>query len=189
MDFIIRMWKPFLEIAILWFIIYQMLLFSRGTRASQLLRGIVILLIAFFLFEKLNLEVLEWLLTKLFGISIIALLVIFHPEIRQGLARLGRRNLFSASIREEEFDYVLKQVSDAAKSLCEDKLGAIIAIETNDPLNSYIESGIFVDARVSSDLIQAIFTPKNPLHDGASIIQHGRIKAARSEERRVGKEC
>ncbi len=177
MEFIIQLWKPIVEICILWIIIYHILLFSEGTRASQVLRGIIILLVAFFLVEKLNLEVLGWLLTKLFGISIIALLVIFHPEIRQGLARLGRRNLFNATVREEEIDYVLKEISNAANSLCASKIGALIAIEMDDPLNSYVENGVYVDARVSSELIQAVFNPPNPLHDGGMVLQHGRVMA------------
>jgi len=172
------MWKLIVEILILWTVIYHILLFFEGTRAIQVLRGIIILLIAFFLVQKLNLEVLEWLLTKLFGISIIALLIIFHPEIRQGLARLGRKHIFSTTLKEEEMDYVLKQLSNAAKNLCDYKIGALIAVEMDDPLTTYIESGVFIDARVSSDLIQAVFTPANPLHDGGLVIQHGRVMAA-----------
>ena len=100
----ILIWKPIIEITLLWFVIYHIMLFFEGTRAVQVLRGIVILLVAFFLFQKFGLEVLEWLLTKLFAISIIAILVIFHPEIRQGLARLGQRHLFGTPLKEEELD-------------------------------------------------------------------------------------
>src|SRR3989338_6805126 len=174
----ILIWKPIIEITLLWFVIYHIMLFFEGTRAVQVLRGIVILLVAFFLFQKFGLEVLEWLLTKLFAISIIAILVIFHPEIRQGLAHLGQRHLFGTPLKEEELDYILNQIVRALESLCKDKRGALIAIEKNDPLNSYIGSGILVDARVSSDLIQNIFTPNSQLHDGGLIIQHGRITAA-----------
>jgi diadenylate cyclase len=154
------------------------MLFFEGTRALQVLRGIVILLLAFFVFQKLNLQILDWLLTKLFGISVIAILIIFHPEIRQGLARLGQRHLFTANLREEELDLMLKEIIKAAENLSKDKIGALIAIEKSDPLAAYIESGVLVDARVSADLIQTIFTPNNPLHDGSLVIQHGRIMAA-----------
>ena len=175
---IIITWKTIVEILILWFVIYHIMLFFEGTRAIQVLRGIVIVLVAFFLFERLNLQVLNWLLTKLFGISIIAILIIFHPEIRQGLARLGQRNLFSAPLREEELDYMLKEIGQAADNLSKGKMGALIAIEKDDPLSGYIESGVSVDARVSAELIEAIFTPNNPLHDGGLIIQQGRVSAA-----------
>jgi len=175
---ILPIWKPIVEIAILWFVIYHMMLFFEGTRAIQVLRGIVIIMVAFFLFQILDLQILNWLLTKLFAISVIAVLVIFHPEIRHGLARLGQRHLFSAVLREEELDYILKEAGKAAENLSKDKIGALIAIEKNDSLAAYIESGAFIDARVSADLIQAIFTPNNPLHDGGLVIQQGRVMAA-----------
>ena len=175
---IIHFWKPIVEILILWFVIYHIMLFFEGTRAIHVLRGIIILLFAFFLFQKLNLTILDWLLTKLFGISIIAILIIFHPEIRQGLARLGQRHLFGTTLREEELDYMLKEMGKATENLCKNKIGALIAIEKNTPLTAYIESGVLLDARVSSDLIEAIFTPNNPLHDGGLVIEHGRIIAA-----------
>lgn len=171
-------WKPIVEILILWFVIYHIVLFFEGTRAIQVLRGIIILLVVFFLIQIFRLDILDWLMTKLFAISVIAILIIFHPEIRQGLARLGQRNLFGATLREEELDYMLKEITKATDNLSKDKIGALIVIEKNDSLAGYIESGVLVDARVSADLIQTIFTPNNPLHDGGIIIQHGRIIAA-----------
>jgi len=170
-------WKPVTEILILWFVIYHIMLFFEGTRAIQVLRGIIILLVAFFVFQKLGLEILNWLLTNLFAISVIATLIIFHPEIRQGLARLGQRHLFGTSLREEELEYILKEIGKATENLSKNKVGALIAIEKNDPLAAYIESGVLIDARVSSDLIENIFTPNSLLHDGGLIIQHGRIIA------------
>ena len=154
------------------------MLFFEGTRAIQVLRGIVVLVFVFFLFEKLGFEVLDWLLTKLFGISIIIFLIIFHPEIRQGLAHLGQRNIFSTALKQEELDYMIREICKAVEKLARDKIGALIAIEKIDHLTSYVESGVPVDALVSSDLIQAIFTPNNPLHDGGLVIQQGRIAAA-----------
>ncbi len=175
---ILYLWKPLFEIATLWFVIYHIMLFFEGTRAIHVLRGIIILLVAFLVFEKLSFQVLDWLLNKLFGISIIAILIIFHPEIRQGLARLGQRHLFGATLREEELDRMLLEIIEAAENLSKEKLGALIAIEKNDPLSAYLESGDTIDSRVSADLIEAIFTPNNPLHDGGLIIQNGRILAA-----------
>jgi len=174
---ILAYYKPFIEILILWFVIYHIMLFFEGTRAIQVLRGIIVILVAFFLFQKLGLTILDWIMTKLFAISIIAILVIFHPEIRQGLARLGQRHLFGTVLQEEELDYIIGQIVKAAENLCKDKIGALIAIEKNDPLTAYIESGVLIDARVSADLIQTIFTPNSLLHDGGLIIQQGRIVA------------
>jgi len=171
-------WEPIFEVIVLWIIIYHVLLFFEGTRALQVLRGIVIVFLAFFLFQRFNFKVLDWLLTKLFGISVIAVFIIFQPEIRQGLARLGQRSLFGSSLREEEIDLVLKEISRAAEALAKDKIGALIAIEKKDFLANYIQSGIILDAKVSSELMQAVFTPNNPLHDGGLIVQHNKITAA-----------
>lgn len=178
MVYLITFWKPAVEIIILWIVIYEIMLFFEGTRAINVIRGIVFLLLAFFLFQRMRFEVLDWLLTKLFGISVIALMIIFHPEIRKGLAKLGRQQLFSAVLKEEEFEFVLKQIGKAAESLSKDKIGALIAIENKDSLNAYNESGVSIDARVSSELIESIFARNTILHDGAMIIQHGRISAA-----------
>jgi diadenylate cyclase len=174
----ILIFKTLLEITILWIVIYHILIFFEGTRAIQVLRGIIILLLAFFLFQKLNLEVLGWLLTKLFAISVIASLIIFHPEIRQGLARLGQRHRTGVNSRKQEFDYILTQTSKAVENLSKNKIGALIALEKNDPLTSYIETGALINADVTADLIQTIFTPNSLLHDGGLVIQQGRIMAA-----------
>lgn len=154
------LWKPIFEVIILWFVIYHIMLFFEGTRAVQVMRGIIILLVAFFLFQRLNLTILDWLLTKLFGISIIAILIIFHPEIRQGLARLGQGHLFGTTLREEEWDFLLKEIGRAVDNLLRENIGALIAIEKTDSLSSYIESGVLIDGRISSDLIETVFTPR-----------------------------
>jgi diadenylate cyclase len=154
------------------------MLFFLGTRAVQLVRGIIILLIAFFLVQRLGLERLEWLLTKLFAISVIAVLIIFQTEIRQGLARLGRHHLFSLPLREEEMDYILKEIAKAVDFLSRQAVGALIAIERDDSLKPFTESGVNLDAAVSAELLQNIFTPGSILHDGGLIIQQGRIAAA-----------
>jgi diadenylate cyclase len=154
------------------------MLFFEGTRALQVLRGITILVFAFFIFQKLDFLVLNWLLKKLFGISVIAVLIIFHPEIRQGLAQLGKKKFFKNNLNEEEFDLAIKQIAEACENLAKNKLGGLIAIRKNDALAAYIQSGEIIDSQISANLIQAIFTPNNPLHDGGLIIQHERIAAA-----------
>lgn len=175
---LVQYWKPFTEIIVLWFVIYQLMRFFEGTRALQVLRGIIILLLAFFIAQKFDLKVLDWLMKKLFGISVIAILVIFHPEIRQGLAQLGKRQLFRNNPGEKELDLIVGQISQACENMAGNKLGGLIAIEKNDSLAAYIQSGEIIDSRVSADLIEAIFTPNNPLHDGGLVIQRGRIAAA-----------
>lgn len=171
-------WKPAVEIIILWFLIYRIMLFFEGTRALQPLRGIIILVLVFLVFQKFDFFVLSWLFEKLFGISVIAILIIFHPEIRMGLAQLGKRQLFKNSLKEEEIILYSREVAAACEYLVKNKFGALIAIEKDDSLSTYIKSGVALDARVCADLIEAIFTPNNPLHDGGLIISRGRIAAA-----------
>jgi diadenylate cyclase len=125
----------------LWFTIYHVLLFFEGTRALQVLRGIVILLFVFFSTAP-GTTVIEWLMNK-FAISVItAVLIIFHPEIRQGLAKLGQQNLFKPALAEEELDHMLFEISKGTETLCKEKIGALIAIERKDRLNTYLESGV-----------------------------------------------
>lgn len=175
---LITLLKALIEIAVLWFVIYHIMLFFEGTRAVHVLRGIIILLVMFFVFQKLGFERLDWLFTKLFAISVISMLIIFHPEIRQGLARLGQRHLFGTVLREEELEHILREIIKACDSLSKNKIGALLAMEKDVSLKAYIESGILIDADISSELIQTIFTPNSLLHDGGIIIQHGRILAA-----------
>ena len=171
-------WKPAIEIVILGFLIYRMMLFFEGTRALQALRGIIILLLAFLIFQKFDFLVLSWLFEKLFGISVIAILIIFHPEIRMGLSQIGKRQIFKNNLKNEDIVLLSRQIVDGCENLAKNKLGALIAIEKNDPLAAYIQSGEAIDSQVGANLIEAIFTPNNPLHDGGLIISHGRIAAA-----------
>lgn len=175
---LILYWKPAVEILILWFFIYQILLFFVGTRALQALRGIIILLLAFLIFQKFDFFVLDRLFKELFGISVIAILIIFHPEIRQGLASIGKNQVFKINQNDEDLDFIIGQIAQACENLAQNKLGALIAIEKNDSLSAYIQSGEVIDSRICADLIEAIFTPNNPLHDGGLIIQKARIAAA-----------
>jgi len=178
MSNLILYWKPAVEILILWFFIYHILLFFVGTRALQALRGIIILLLAFLIFQKFDFFVLDRLFKELFGISVIAILIIFHPELRQGLASIGKSQVFKAAQKDEGRDFIINQIAQACENLAQNKLGALIAIEKNDALSAYIQSGEIIDSRICAGLIEAIFTPNNPLHDGGLIIQKTRIAAA-----------
>lgn len=169
---ILPYWKIALEVAILWYVIYMMLLFFKGTRSEQLLKGLVILGIVFLISKQLKLEVIDWVITQLFPISVIALVIIFQPELRRGLAQLGQFGL-----RQENIE-VIQEVSNAAVELSAKRMGALIVIEREMGLKSYIESGTLIDAKVTHFLISSIFHPQSPLHDGAVIIQGGRLIAA-----------
>ncbi|MEA3560556.1 MAG: diadenylate cyclase CdaA, partial [Candidatus Omnitrophota bacterium] len=118
---------------------------------------------------------INWLLTKLFAISVIALLIIFQPELRRSLAHLGRNRFFAMFSRGEE---TVNEVVKACGYLSKRKIGALIAVERDIGLKAYIESGVRLDARVSSELIQTIFMPNTPLHDGGIIIKEERLAAS-----------
>lgn len=170
--------KPLIEISILWFVFYKIMIFFEGTRAGQAWKGIFILVVAFFLAQKLGLNTLDWILTKLFAISVIAMIVIFQPELRFGLARLGQPRFFAAALKEEEVEELIRQLSLALQYLSQHKIGALIAVEREERLKSYIESGVALDAKISPELLETIFTPASPLHDGGVVIQGNRMVAA-----------
>ena len=170
--------KPTLEILILWVVFYKILVFFAGTRAFQVLKGLTYLLIAFLVSQILGFDTLNWLLTKFFAISIIALLIIFQQELRHGLARLGQQHLFNIALEESEVVAVIEEITSAVYKLAKQKFGCIIAIERNTKLNAYTESGIKIDSKISSELIQSIFYPNSPLHDGGIIVSADRIVAA-----------
>lgn len=163
--------KCIIEIAILWFVFYTLLLFIKGSRAVQVLKGIIIIVIIFLITKELQLETINWILTKLFTISVIAFLIIFQPELRRGLARIGQFGMFSR--QQETLDEIVK----AALIMSKKKIGSLIAIEREIGLRAYIESGIRLDSQVSSELLNTIFAPNTPLHDGGVVVQ-GSIMAA-----------
>ncbi len=170
--------KAVLEILILWLVFYRILLFVEGTRSFHVLKGIAYLIIAFFLFQVLGLDTLNWLLTKIFAISVIGVLVIFQPELRQGLARLGQQHLFNVGLEESEMMAVCEEITTAVYRLSKNRLGCLIAIERELKLKTYIESGIAIDAKISAELLQSIFHTSSPLHDGGVISRGDRIVAA-----------
>lgn len=170
--------KPALEIFILWICFYRILVFFEGTRSFQVLKGITYLIIAFLLSQILGFDTLNWLLTKFFAISIIALLIIFQQELRQGLARLGQQHLFNIALEESEVMAILEEITGAAYKLSQKKVGGLIAIERETKLKTYIESGVALDAHISSEVLQSIFMPQSPLHDGGVITRGDRLVAA-----------
>lgn len=165
-------WKIALEILILWYVIYSMLLLIKGTRTEQLLKGLVIIGIIFIITEQLRLDAINWVITRLFPISVIALIIIFQPELRRGLARLGQFGIY------QEAGEVIEEIVKAAVTLSAKKTGALIAIERETGLKTYIESGVVLDSNIAEDIIVSIFMPQAPLHDGALIIRNNRIVAA-----------
>ncbi len=170
--------KPVLEILILWAVLYRILVFFEGTRAFQVLKGIIYLLLAFLAAQFLGLDIIKWLLTKFFAISIIAILIIFQQELRMGLARLGQQHLFNVGLEEAEIIAIIEEIASAVYKLSEQKIGCLIAIEKENRLKTYEESGVLIEGKVSSELLQSIFIPPSPIHDGGVIIRGESIVAA-----------
>lgn len=170
--------NPTIEILILWIVFYKILVFFEGTRAFQVLKGITYLLVIFVLSQILGFDTLNFLLTKFFAISIIAILIIFQQELRHGLARLGQNHIFSFGLQESEIFEMIEEITAAAYKLSRKRIGCLIAIERETKLNPYIESGIKIDSQTSAELLQSIFHTQSPIHDGGVIIRQDRIIAA-----------
>lgn len=168
-------WKALIEILILWFVIYRLLLFIKGTRAVQILIGLIVVLFTFLLTQQLHLDILSWILTKLLTLSVFAFLIIFQPELRRGLAHIGGQHVFGSMLKEEQ---IIDEIIKACVWLSKRKIGALIAIEREVGLKTYIESGILIDSKVSTELLTTIFIPDVPMHDGGTIIEGDRIAAA-----------
>ena len=166
-----------LDILIVAFLIYQLLLVVRGTRASQMLLGIALIVLLYYAAHWWKLQTVHWLLTTLLPYFLFALIVIFQAEIRRGLARLGRNPFlprFSRLSRDFSYDDILLAVSLYSSQ----KTGALIVLERDISLHTYVDSGIGLEARLSYDLLVTIFRPETPLHDGAVIVQKDKVAAA-----------
>ncbi len=161
-----------IEVILLAVIYYVILLFISGSRTVQLLKGLLLIIALLILTQQLGLSTVSWIITKILPLSVLALLIIFQPELRRGLARLGQ---FGAALREEK---VLDEIIKAVTVLSKKKIGALIAIEREVGLRPYIESGIPLSSKVTSELINTIFMPNTPLHDGGIVIEGDTIASA-----------
>lgn len=171
-----RLWRPVLEIAVLWLLYYRVLKFLHRTRAMQVLIALIFLLAAFFATQFLALTHIHWIMSHLFALSLVSLVVIFQPELRRALAWLveGRGRWSHALIQERVLEEILKAVA----ALTRQRIGALIAIEREVELSPYVESGVALDSPVSAELLQTIFASRGPLHDGAVIVREGKVLAA-----------
>jgi diadenylate cyclase len=170
-------WRDILEILLVTAIFYRLLILAVGGRAIQMLLGLVLLVAVYIIARLLQLELLRYLLETLFQFGAIAALVVFQPELRSALAHLGQNRMlrFFAGSRRPQ---VAEEIAQAVEELSRAKVGAIIAIEREVGLGEYIETGTPLQARVSLPLLNTIFSPYSPLHDGAAIIRGDTIIAA-----------
>lgn len=175
--FLIPDWGDVIEILIVAFVIYQVLLFLAGTRALQILLGLILLGVIYFLALLLKFKVIATLLGVVFTYGAFAAVVIFQPELRHALARLGRSRAIHF-LTSGDTQAAAEQIAEAAERLARAGTGGIIAVEGEVALNDYLESGTEMRATVSADLIATIFTPYSPLHDGAVLIRGDQIIGA-----------
>jgi diadenylate cyclase len=172
----IRMWDV-LDILIVSFILYRVFLLIKGTRAVQMVFGLGVLLLALIFSRWAGLFTLNWLVQSFMSQVVLVILVLFQPELRRALAHMGQNTLFS-SLSPIESSKFLDEIVKAAVSLANRRIGALIVLERKTDLRNIIEMGTPLEARVSKELILSIFHPTSPLHDGAVVVQEGRIAAA-----------
>jgi diadenylate cyclase len=170
-------WVDVVDILIVAFIIYQLLQFLRGTHAVQMALGAMVLVIFFWLSQWADLETLNWLLRTFLPYVVFGIIVVFQAEIRKVLAHLGKTPLLGAFGRQRT-EEVIDEVVLASTTLAAQRTGAILVLEREMGLRTYIETGIGLDALLTYDLLISIFNPGTPLHDGAVIIQGNRVAAA-----------
>lgn len=165
-----------LDIFIVSYVIYTAILLIRGTRAVQMLIGLFVVVLAYFGAQTFGLVTLNWLLTNVINYLVLIIIILFQHDIRRALTQFGRNPFFSQG--NIEAPALIEEIIVACVLMANRRIGTLIAIERRTGLNHYIEIGVTLDAEVSKELILSIFSPRTPLHDGAVIIQQGRIAAA-----------
>lgn len=193
-------WTDFLEIFIIAFLVYHILVWARNTRLWSLLKGIIVILVFILIAALFNMTTILWIVERAFGIAFTAMVVILQPELRKALEELGRKKFFANILAlgdpktEGRFsDKTLNEITRACVEMAKVRTGALIVIEQSHPLTEYERTGIDVDAVVTSQLLINIFEHNTPLHDGAVIIRGDRITSATcylplSDNMGIGKE-
>ncbi|MDD2355748.1 MAG: diadenylate cyclase CdaA [Lachnospiraceae bacterium] len=180
-------WTDIVEILIIAFILYHILLWFRNTRAWALMKGVLIILLFVLLAAVFNMTTILWLVQNVTGIAVMALVVILQPELRTALEELGQKNLISSffstdssrgGTHEGFTDHTINEIMRSCTEMAKAHTGALIVIENKTPLQEYVRTGIDIDAVVSSQLLINIFEKNTPLHDGAVIIRGNRVISA-----------
>jgi uncharacterized protein (TIGR00159 family) len=170
-------WQDAVDIGIIAFALYWLIHMIKGTRAMHMAIGLVVVLLAYILSQTLGLITLEWVLRNFLGSIILVIIVIFQSDIRRALTQVGTAPLF-AGVDRVQRGQILEEISKAMVALADKRMGSLIVLEREVGLNDYVEIGSPLDARVSRELIESICLPSSPIHDGALIVQKGRLTAA-----------
>jgi len=166
-----------LDILIVGFLVYRVLLLIRGTRAMQMLTGLLILGIGLFGSANWELFTTHWILSHFFDYVILIVIVLFQDDLRRALTHVGKNPFFSSAAEEENIEMV-NEIARAATRMAKERIGALIVVERETGLKNFIDTGSQLDCRVKSELIYSMFAPTSPLHDGAVIVTDGRLAAA-----------
>lgn len=166
--------KPALEISLFWFAYYLLFVYIKDSGMAQALKSLVFLVALFFVAQVFELWSIRWVLSHFFQISILGFLIIFQPELRRGLTKIGQSPLFKLFVKEEK---IIEEMVAAVVSMSKNRVGALIAIEKEVSLKQYVETGIALDGVITTELLMTIFMPNTPFHDGAAVIQGGRVVA------------
>ena len=166
-----------LDVVVVAFIIYRIILLIKGTRAVQMLLGLAVIVAVYIASRVGDLHTLNWILSNFLASIILVIVVIFQNDIRRALMHVGR-NPFLGGANSREESEVIEELVKASVALANRKIGALIVVERETGIKDILESGTPLDAKISCDLIRSIFMPQSPLHDGALVIQHGRLSLA-----------
>lgn len=168
-------WQDIVDILIVSYIIYRAILLIRGTRAVQMLAGIIVITIIYFISSRLDLLALHWLLRTFLSSILLIVIIVFQRDIRRALAGMGK----TPFLRNQDMaEHDLGEIISAAVYMARRRIGALIIIERENGLRDFIDSGFLIDARLLHELLVSIFFPMSPMHDGGVIIQNGRIHSA-----------
>ncbi len=172
-----RWFQDTVDIALVYFLFYRLLLIIKGTRAFQMLLGIGLIVIALIASQMLEFYTLDWVIHSFWSQIVIAVVILFQPEIRRALAQMGERRFFR-SLSPVESSKFIEEIVKASVSMANKRIGALIVLERETDLATIVEMGTSLDAKVSKEILTSIFLPYSPIHDGATIIRSGRIIAA-----------
>jgi diadenylate cyclase len=176
-------WKyisSIVDILLVWYVIYKLINIIKGTKAVQLLKGILVILVVRIASDFFGLTTMSWMMQQVITYGFLAIIIIFQPELRRALEQLGRGRFFSrsASADDEGQERTVDAIVKATDYMAKRRIGALISIERETGMSDYIETGISLNSRISSELLINIFIPNTPLHDGAVIIQKNNVAAA-----------
>jgi len=165
------------DIIVVAILLYEFFKFVKGTKATPILIGLALFFLVSFIARWLDLKALSWIMSSILAVWVVAFVIVFQPEIRNALARIGRQRPIKFFLKVEESP-VIDEIVDAVKKMSEDKIGALILIQKSIGLKDIIDTGVRIDAQVNSSLLRTIFFPDTPLHDGACVISGETIVAA-----------